>query len=158
MHLKILRCGMGLTEATVVLLTAASGAFASPAVQLGSGTLNLSPPSALLSLRVAGTNTLVTESGSLSFVGAILGAGSITVMAVDHAAVGETFTARWSAPATVDGRSGTLTLHFVGKDNGAFSGSFTADGSDGLDGLHGHGQFSGSDATGQGSYTLKYVG
>jgi hypothetical protein len=134
----------------------AQGAIATPAVQSGAGTLSLSPPT-LLSARIAGTNFISTQSGTLSLDGAIAGTGTITVGAVDHTAIGETLTATWSAPATVDARSGVVNIHFEGKDNGTFRGTFTADGSAGLEGFHGQGRFSGSDATGQGSYTLSYV-
>lgn len=157
---SVRRSGRGIKGATLILmlvmLCGVASASGLPATHSGGGTLSLGPPT-LIWERTVGNHTITLEDGSLSFQGTILGAGTITVLAVVHPTTGETFVAKWSAPATIDGRSGALTIRAEGTDNGTFSSRFVADGSGGLARFHGEGQLTGQDATGQGTYTVTYV-
>jgi hypothetical protein len=121
------------------------------------GALQLGPPT-VLSARQDGPNVKSVQQGVLALTGALNGSGTITVDAVAHADGTETLTATWVCACDAGGATGTVTAHFVGTDNGTFSGKFTVDGDGALYGLHGHGTFSGADATGMGGYTLDYTG
>jgi hypothetical protein len=151
------RLGSAVTAVAGCLALGGSPALAASAVTHGSGTFTLSPPTLLAPPTFAGTNVIAVEAGTLSFAGAIDASGTLVVRGVDHQAIGETFTGTWSAPAAVDGRTGVLDLRFEGTDNGVFSGTVTAQGTGGLQGLHGHGVFSGQDVAGGGVYSLDYV-
>ncbi len=151
------RLGGALATLAGCLALSGSPALAASAVTHGSGTFTLSPPTLLAPPTFAGANVIAVEAGTLSFSGAIQAGGTLVVRGVDHQAIGETFTGTWSAPAVVDGRSGVLDLRFEGTDNGVFSGSVTAQGTGGLQGLRGQGVFSGQDVAGGGGYTLDYV-
>jgi hypothetical protein len=144
-----------LAAAAATLLAGAPGALASE-FQSGGGSVQLGPPTLIWS-KTFGNTTVTDEDGLLGFTGAIAGAGTINVLAVVHPTGGENFVGRWSAPATANGRSGTVTVRFLGTDNGTFSGTLFAIGSKGLAGFVAEGQFSGQDATGQGTYTINCV-
>jgi hypothetical protein len=149
------RITVGVLSVAVVALAAASSASAST-VQTGGGTLELGPPT-LIWEHALGNQLITDEYGSLSFAGTIAGAGTITVLADVSPAGTETFVAQWSAVATVDGRTGTLDMSLDGTDNGTFSGDLFAYGTGKLAGVIGTGHYSGQDATGAGTYTLKYT-
>ena len=136
----------------------AQGASASARPQSGSGTLYLSPPQELLWSRQIGPDHLASESGTLKFTGGtIVGTGTITVTAFIPPSGAETYVATWSSTATVNGRSGTLSMFFQGTDNGQYAGHFVALGSGGLAGLRGYGAYSGMDQTGTGTYTVQFT-
>ncbi|HEX3803471.1 MAG TPA: DUF3224 domain-containing protein [Solirubrobacteraceae bacterium] len=122
----------------------------------GGGTLELGPPT-LIWEHSLGSSLITDEYGSLSFAGTIAGAGTINVLALVSPAGTEKFVAQWSAVATVDGRTGVLDMSLDGTDNGTYSGNLVAYGTGQLAGIVGQGQFTGQDATGAGTYTLKYV-
>jgi hypothetical protein len=137
--------------------TASASALNSSGVISSGGTLQLGPPT-VLSARQDGTNVKSVQQGILALGGALAGSGTITVNAVAHADGTETLTATWTCTCTVGGSTGTVDAHFAGTDNGTFSGILTVEGEGALEGLHGHGTFSGSDLTGMGGYTLDYTG
>ncbi len=120
----------------------------------------LAPPSALLFSKQIGQDLIATESGTLQFTGGTLqGTGTVTVTAFIQPNEPETYVANWSSTsATVNGRTGTVTMYFDGTDNGHYGGNFVAIGSGGLTGFSGEGSYSGTDSTGLGTYTLTYVG
>jgi hypothetical protein len=122
----------------------------------GGGTLQLGPPT-LIWEQALGSELVTYEDGSLGFSGTITGTGTIDVLAVVNSTGTETFVARWSALATVDGRSGLLNISLDGTDNGTYSGTLVAYGTGDLTGIVGEGRFTGRDATGAGTYTLSYV-
>jgi hypothetical protein len=137
-----------------------TGAAVTPAIASsvfsGGGTLQLGPPT-LIWEKGSGSRHITYEDGSLVFTGTIAGAGTIDVLAVVSPTGTEKLVAHWSALATVDGRSGLLNITFVGTDNGTFSGTLFAHGTGDLAGVTGEGSFTGQDATGAGTYTLRYV-
>jgi hypothetical protein len=120
------------------------------------GTVQLGPPT-LQWEKTVGKDLIRQEDGSLTFTGTIIGGGTLDVLAHVSPAGKETFVAHWTAPATVDGTSGTLDLTVHGRDDGTFSGTILARGSGGLAGLVGQGRFTGQDATGAGTYTFHYT-
>jgi hypothetical protein len=122
----------------------------------GGGTLELGPPT-LIWEKTVGNQLVTDEYGSLSFAGTISATGTITVLALVSPAGTETFIAQWSAVATVDGRTGLLNMTLDGTDNGTYSGSLIAYGTGNLAGVVGEGHFTGQDATGAGTYTLRYL-
>jgi Protein of unknown function (DUF3224) len=146
---------VGVLSLAVVAVAAASPAMASPLAS-GGGTLELGPPT-LIWEKTVGNQLLTDEDGSLSFAGTVAGTGTIDVLALVSPAGTETFIAQWSAVATVDGRTGLLNMTLNGTDNGTYSGNLIAYGSGNLAGVVGEGHFIGQDATGAGTYTLRYV-
>ena len=149
------RLAVGALSVAVITVAAASPAMAST-VASGGGTLQLGPPS-LIWEHAFGSELLTYEGGSLAFTGTIAGTGTIDVLAVVSTTGSETFVSNWSAPATVDGKTGLLNISFDGTDNGTYSGTLFAYGTGKLAGVVGNGRFSGLDATGAGTYTLTYV-
>jgi hypothetical protein len=144
---RLIRAG----AAACALAGGCAGAAGALADQTAGGALQLGPPT-VLAARPAGPNTVSDQQGTLSMSGTLTGSGTIDVRAVEHADGTENLTATWTCACTIGGRSATLEARFEGKDaDGTFSGSFTISGSGGM---HGHGTFTGSDATGAGSYTL----
>jgi hypothetical protein len=147
------RLSIGVLSVTATLFAVVPSALASkPAAD---GTVQLGPPT-LVSETMVGKVLIREEVGSLTFTGTIVGTGSLDVLAHVSPIGKETFSADWTAPVTVDGISGTLSLAVHGRDNGTFSGTFVARGTGGLAGLVGQGKFSGEDATGAGTYTFHY--
>jgi type II secretory pathway pseudopilin PulG len=149
------RFTLGMLATAVMLLAGAPGALAS-GFQSGGGSVQLGPPTLIWS-KTVGNTTITDEDGFLGFTGTIAGTGTITVLAVVHPIGGENFVGNWSAPASVNGRTGTVTVRFLGTDNGTFSGTLLATGSKGLAGFFAEGQFSGDDATGLGTYTINCI-
>jgi hypothetical protein len=143
------------TAAGLVLMS--GQALAAPAVQHASGQLYLSPPQQVLSYKQVGNLAFGVEAGQLDFSGEITADGTITVSAVITQNNGEYYTAQWSAPATVDGRTGTLNMTAIGTDNGEYQGDMVITGSGGLAGFKGVGSFSGEDASGLGTYNVTYT-
>jgi hypothetical protein len=146
---------IGVLSTAVVTIATGSPAMAS-ASSSGGGTLQLGPPT-LIWEQALGDKLLTYEDGSLGFAGTIAGTGTITVLAVVSSTGAETFVAQWSAPATIDGQSGSLNISLDGTDNGTYSGTLVASGTGGLAGFVGEGRFTGQDATGAGTYTLTYL-
>jgi Protein of unknown function (DUF3224) len=144
----------------VFSLAAVGVATVSPAMastlSSGSGTLQLGPPT-LIWEKALGNKLVTYEDGSLGFAGTVTGTGTIDVLAVVSPAGSETFVAQWSAVATMNGRTGLLNMALNGTDNGTYSGNLVAYGTGNLAGVVGEGHFSGQDATGAGTYTLKYL-
>ena len=60
-------------------LALSAPALAGSAVQHGSGTFTLSPPTLLEPPQFAGTNVIAVEAGTLSFTGAIDATGTLVV-------------------------------------------------------------------------------
>jgi hypothetical protein len=149
------RLAVGALSVAVITVAAVSPAMAST-VASGGGTLQLGPPS-LIWEHALGSELLTYEGGSLAFTGTVAGTGTIDVLAVVSTTGSETFVAHWSAPATVDGKTGLLNISFDGTDNGTYSGTLFAYGTGQLTGVVGSGHFSGLDATGAGTYTFTYV-
>jgi hypothetical protein len=149
------RFTVGVLAVAVMLLAGAPGALAS-GLQSGGGSVQLGPPTLIWSTTF-GNTTITDEDGFLGFAGTFAGTGTVNVLAVVHPTGGENFVGKWSAPATVNGRSGPVTVRLFGTDNGTFSGTLVAIGSKGLAGFVAEGQFSGQDATGEGTYTISYV-
>jgi Protein of unknown function (DUF3224) len=146
---------VGVVSLAVVSVATVSPAMAST-LSSGGGTLELGPPT-LIWEKTVGSKLLTDEDGSLSFAGTIAGTGTIDVLALVSPAGSETFVAQWSAVATVDGRTGLLIMTLNGTDNGTYSGNLVAYGTGNLAGVVGEGHFTGQDATGAGTYTLRYV-
>jgi hypothetical protein len=146
---------VGVLSLAVVTVATVSPAMGST-LSSGGGTLQLGPPT-LIWEKTVGNHLLTDEDGSLSFAGTIAATGTIDVLALVSPAGTETFVAQWSAVATVDGRSGLLNMTLNGTDNGTYSGNLIAYGTGNLAGVVGEGHFSGQDATGAGTYTLRYV-
>jgi hypothetical protein len=146
---------IGVLSVAVITAATASPALAS-GVSSGGGTLQLGPPT-LIWEHSFGGNLVTYEDGSLGFTGTIAGTGTIDVLALVGSTGSERFVAHWSALATVDGRSGLLNISFDGTDNGTYGGTLVAYGTGQLSGVIGEGSFTGQDATGAGTYTLRYV-
>jgi hypothetical protein len=146
---------VGVLSLAVITVATVSPAMAST-LSSGGGTLQLGPPT-LIWEKALGSKLLTYEDGSLGFAGTIAGTGTIDVLAVVSPAGSETFVAQWSAVATVDGRTGLLNISLNGTDNGTYSGNLVAYGTGNLAGVVGEGHFTGQDATGAGTYTLRYV-
>ena len=149
------RLAVGALSVAVITVAGVSPAMAST-VASGGGTLQLGPPSPIWE-HAFGSELLTYEDGSLAFTGTVAGTGTIDVLAVVSTTGSETFVAHWSAPATIDGKTGLLNISFDGTDNGTYSGTLFAYGTGKLTGFVGNGRFSGQDATGAGTYTLTYV-
>jgi hypothetical protein len=149
------RLSIGFVSVAAAAFAAVPSALASPP-GADAGTVQLGPPT-VISETMTGKVVVSEQVGSLTFTGTITGTGTLEVLSRLSPAGKETFSGGWTAPVTLaDGRSGTLSLAVHGRDNGTFSGTFVARGSDGLDGLVGQGKFSGQDATGAGTYTFHY--
>jgi hypothetical protein len=155
MHLPGRACTLGALLVALITITVASPAVAAT-VSSGAGTLALGPPT-LIWAKALGSDLITYEDGSLGFAGTIAGSGTIDVLALVSPSGSETFVARWSAIASIDGRSGLLNVSLYGTDNGTYSGTLSAYGTGGLTGVIGEGRFTGQDATGAGTYTLRYV-
>jgi hypothetical protein len=123
---------LGMLATAVMLLAGAPGALASGS-QSDGGSVQLGPPTLIWS-KTVGNTTITDEYGFLGFTGTIAGTGTITVLAVVHPIGGENFVGNWSEPASVNGRTGTVTVRFLGTDNGTFSGTLRATGSQGSPG------------------------
>jgi hypothetical protein len=149
------RLAIGVLSAAAITVATVSPAMAST-VSSGGGTLQLGPPT-LIWEQGLGSDLLTYEDGTLGFAGTIAGTGTIDVLAVVSPTGSETFVAKWSALATVDGRSGLLNISLDGTDNGTYSGTLSAHGTGMLAGVVGEGRFTGQDASGGGTYTLTYV-
>jgi Protein of unknown function (DUF3224) len=149
------RLAIGALSVALIMLATAAPAMASTPAS-GGGTLQLGPPT-LIWQTTFGGKLITYEDGSLAFGGTIAGTGSIYVLADVSSNGSETFVAQWSAPATVDGRTGLLNISFDGTDNGTFSGTLVAYGTGALAGVVGEGSYTGQDATGAGTYTFTYV-
>jgi hypothetical protein len=150
-----IKLAIGVVSVVASTLMTVSPAIASPLTS-GGGTLQLGPP-ALIWEKALGNKLVTYEDGSLGFAGSIAGTGTIYVLALVSPAGSETFVAHWSALATVNGRSGVLNMTLDGTDNGTYSGNLVAHGTGHLAGVVGEGSFIGQDATGAGTYTLRYV-
>jgi len=146
---------IGVLSGALITAASVSSAIAS-SLSSGGGTLQLGPPT-LIWEKGSGSRLITYEDGSLVFTGTIAGAGTIDVLAVVSPTGAEKLVAHWSAIATVDGRTGVLNITFDGVDNGTFSGTLFAHGMGGLAGVTAEGSFTGQDATGAGTYTLRYV-
>jgi hypothetical protein len=112
---------VGILSLAVVTAATVSPAMAST-VSSGGGTLELGPPT-LIWEKTVGNSLVTDEYGSLSFAGTIAGSGTITVLALVSPAGTETFVAKWSAVATVGGKTGLLLMTLAGTDNGTYSGN-----------------------------------
>lgn len=151
---------LGMLAAAVMLLASAPAALASH-FRSGGGSVQLGPPTTLWE-KTFGSTTVNDQEGFLGFAGTIAGTiagnGTINVLTIIGPIGPEHNIGLWSAPATVNGQSGTVTVRLLGTDDGTtFSGTLFATGSHGLGGFFGEGRFSGMDMTGSGSYTLDYV-
>jgi uncharacterized protein DUF3224 len=155
MRFPCMRLAIGALSAAAITVATASPAVASGVVS-GGGTLQLGPPT-LIWETTLGSQLITYEDGSLAFAGSIAGTGTIYVLASVNSTGSETFVAHWSAPATVDGRTGLLNISLDGTDNGTFSGNLVAYGAGELAGVVGEGSYTGEDATGAGTYTFNYV-
>ncbi len=110
-----------------------------------------------LSFRTAGGNIFVTLTDSDSFTGVLTGTtnGHLKVTVFSDGSL--QFSDLDSFTGSVNGASGTLTLHVVGTAdaNGNFVGQFVVlNGTGGLTTLHGQGIFSGTEESS--TYTFNY--
>ena len=99
------------------------------------------------SVRQAGGNTIVEQSGSAVLTGDIVGSATQTDRLVVHADDSVNLQGRFTCTCTVAGRSGTVTVRFTGTApaGGVIEGhDVVVSGTGGLASLHGQGTFHGT--------------
>ncbi len=138
----------------VLALSAAYGSKPST----GSGHVTLVSHVKIGTSRAPNDNNITTYNNKFNLDGALTGTAMATERDVTHGQTGAiTFHGLANFTGTVNGKSGSIMVNYVGHNNGTFiEGQFVLlDGTTGLLGLHGQGTFSGA-ATMPLSYTLDW--
>src|ERR1700733_6416461 len=152
----------GAASAAVAMLAPAASSAAP--IQSGGGALALGPPTVLVFKQV-GSDIFTIQQGSLTLggtvtpSGTVTGVGTITVTELIHPDGISDLSATFVCDAcTVGATTGKVVGQFVGEDmhEVTFGGSFVLAGEGSLAGFVGAGKFTGSDLTGDGSYTLTF--